>query len=289
MSELMEMNLTDTCGIDYVSMTTSSYRSSEDFSHVLKALELGLQDEGFVTKTWRMVGYTGWRTGPLAYGVRLGDQTYARWSGPRSIWLLRYVDMPVKVTRIDLQVTHRLHRPDPDLAKSMYERVNALADGGNLPFKASLIRSGDGDTLYLNSRSGPRFLRMYDKSPAFEGAEKGEVWRWEVEYKRGAVYPALDRIYDPETGFLDYLTIADLVYSEFVKKGALIPKQGYTTVDLPKIEPKHVTIDGRLEWLARCVRPVLTELAGAGYGEEALDALHIPSDALDVNDLTNWE
>ncbi len=265
-------------GVDWITLTNKRGYAPE------AGLDLVFSEHSLNPEAWAVGGYSGLRcteTG-LRYGERKGRDgkveeiliASGKFSSEiaGSNW-----DLYANCTRIDFQVTVYLDSPEPHLAKAWYEEFEAAFEAGETMTgrrKRALILSDTGETLYVGSRkSGRKFFRFYDKSHDY-GADRGTVWRQEVQYGRRFADKALwffrtaseeDRVE----------AMAEMVFAEFM--GAMSKSLIWTPGDAVDIivEPaaEESGIQKRLEWLRACVRPVVERLDNAGYAHDALAAL----------------
>ncbi len=272
------MNIFDS-GVDWVTLT-----SSATTEQVERCLVDVFEQEAVHTEAWRFQGYRGRRcteTG-IRYGIRNGVVSEADGllvaSGRFSSAVANIPPdwLHVDCTRLDLQVTVFLEKPDVGLAERLYKKaVASKKEGASVVGRrsVSLVQSESGSTYYVGKRtSGRKFFRFYDKSIDYE-AELGTVWRQEVQFGRKCATEALWRMH--QVGENDRTEwIIRQVCAEFdAAIGFSLQVGAHDTVDLICEQKKQVGIPGKLLWLRRCVKPVLSKLVNAGYAEEALKAL----------------
>lgn len=231
-----------------------------------------LEGKGELEKSWGGMGYNGFRIGGMRYGERKdGAQAILMMSGEDAHLLVAENDMPeAHVTRIDAQVTIRLSRKDSSVAERYYRGIEEAVHRGANTKSFRLIRSVSGDSLYVNKRTSPVMLRFYDKTSWFESDETGYYWRYEVEYKREAaqkVYDTFRRQKDME-GF-----VAGLVFSEYQKRGVSPLFEASTEVNAVSMGVSVSTAETKLEWLEKCVAPVVEQLTLQGLSKEVVGAI----------------
>lgn len=230
-------------------------------------------EETLLAKDWSRLGYKGSTVNGLSFGMRNESEAMMIGSGEVAQALLPG-DLPrdVRLTRFDVQVTIMLAKPLPLLAHDVYDDVTAGNDARVKARYVRLIKSRTGDTLYLNKRSAPVMLRLYDKGHDYNKAQKGEFWRYEVEYKAKAAiaaYQAWLTCQHHENWCLG------AVLSEFRKRGVEAHWPVSNDISAIAIKATVTTSAGKLQWLSRCVSPVVVQLIQAGLEGETLAALKL--------------
>lgn len=227
---------------------------------------------------WRdfnLQGYKGQTCGPISAGFN-GDNFIIRISGKSADEVETLIPSfaSCKPTRVDYQVTIQLEKPDKALASRAFgimEKSNGLQG----PKRFLAFFTSNSDTLYVGKRTSPVMLRLYDKTPDVNIANRtkyapGSFWRYEVEYKRQYATVAFEtwRISPNRTEL-----IKDTVASEFLKRNAPFngSVQEYGTALKAYLAP--TTVNSNLKWLKSTVRPVFQRLVSSGLEKEALMAL----------------
>lgn len=254
-------------GLDWLTISGAISDSSIDFFG--KIVDLQDQQSAYdKRRPWRLLGYVGESVGPVKMGFRADNRFLTQVSGELANTLTTSVRIPddSTITRCDYQVTLQQDFPLSYIPK-LYKRMlkNYTASGGPKP---QLHQSATGDTLYLCRRDSPIFLRLYDKGGE-QGGPRGKILRLEVEYKKSKAMPAYDAW---QASSERHNLIAGTVKSEFATRGI---KLKYPTIDQPTIssESREKLPDRQLAWLRRCVYPVIKDLSGNGYADDAHIAL----------------
>jgi DNA relaxase NicK len=116
--------------------------------------------------------------------------------------------------------------------------------------------------------SSERFARLYDKG-AERGQSPGFIWRYEVVIRK----PYANAIYEQiVTAGLKLLP--SLVYGWFDERNVK-PLFEADAVGLSSTEPRVTTVEARLAWLRKSVRPAVMKLVQSGYTQETFEALGI--------------
>ena len=199
-----------------------------------------------------------------AYSTRYGYYCHGTGSDAPHIW--DWVQMPeVRVTRIDLRVDVIIPKADVDVAGRGYAQNR---DCDRPSYRLIDKSASDGQTLYIGSMSSERFARLYDK-----GAERGQVpgfiWRYEVVIRK----PYADAVYaQVKEGGIKVLP--GLVYAWFDERN-VSPLFQADAVGLASTETRVTTVEARLAWLRKSVRPAVLKLVQSGYAQETYQALGI--------------
>lgn len=265
-------------GADWLTLTNVLQDNQE-----LRSLMAVFLDTSEVNTRWKSGGYKGLQDigGDLKYGSRVRKDGRADeiliTSGKRSIKTALGLDNidRYKVTRLDVQITMQEEKPNPGMARDIYEQILLKTKVGLSPLgrrKVSLVRSGNGDTLYIGARkTGRKFYRLYDKG-FDEGFGLGVLWRAEVQYGRHVARAAL-KVYK-EIGTVS-VSVMDLVCSEFYDSAKIKLFDG-CKVDaeiITETDEEMVTVQSKLDWLALCVRPTISFLIEQDLEDEMIDAL----------------
>lgn len=249
----------------------------------LQSLMTVFLDRSEVNTKWKAGGYKGLQDigKDLKYGSRIrkdgrADEILVA-SGKRSEKIALGLGNigGYNVTRLDLQITMQPEKPNPGMARDMYEKILLQDKMGMSPTgrrKVSLIRSPSGDTLYIGTRkTGRKFYRLYDKG-FDEGFGLGLLWRAEVQYGRDMASAAL-KVYK-EIGTTG-TCVMDLVCSEFYDAAKIELFEGckMNAEIITENYERKVTVQRKLDWLATCVRPTIAFLLEEDLEDEMLDAL----------------
>lgn len=271
-------------GIDYITLTTPRSGVPEtlelEFIKGLLLREYFDGQAGMDVQKWGWNGYVGWQYGPLSWGSRPGGSILRLSGGAARLVTAMHLGGDWRATRIDLQVTIDLGgRGVDDHIRDM--RGEALAERAGKqgrPYKVAFIDGcGDGNTLYIGSRSSQVFCRVYNKG-AEDGFEDDTIGcvRYEVECKAEAAERLWGELRDasnaPTMG-------AGLVAATYNARGLRLPSTVLNTADAPiRAIIKQTDLEGRLLWLEKAVGGVVRKLITAGYGDDVLRALSVEVD-----------
>jgi hypothetical protein len=262
-------------GVDWITCTATSSPGRQNLTSLWAKYSAKMSALGETTKKSGFQGFQGALCGPLFFGRRedtlllrissgLADEVF-----PLIAW------SEVKCTRIDLQVTVRLAVYDGSIAEDLAWRRahNNEHLGQPLTPTQRLVKGyGAGDTLYIGSRTSPRYGRIYDKQKESPAEAYDRCWRFEIEYKRVMAPKVVEwlmaqsdrswAIVEAVKGQCEQWDIE----CPTVAKGSLIPGSiGRRTFDN----------DRALNWLRTQVAPSVERLLGTCDIDDILGALNL--------------
>lgn len=260
-------------GMDWITITTIE---ESDTDYLLNQARIVLDTEealGAIKQPWAAMGYRGHQCGSARLGVRNGREAILIVTGSAAKlygdFVRPYGD---RITRLDVQVTIRLERPDPKLAEKVYRTLQALKGQGQYRPAIKYISSDTGSTVYSGSRKSAKLLRLYDKSSDYGEDQLGTCWRYEVQYNRRAAPGAWTKIdsYEAEAA-----KVAALVYSEFASRKMQPLFSVVDHISAIEVGRKYTDAQTKLTWLTKCVRPVIIQLCALGYEEGVINSLSL--------------
>lgn len=259
------------CNVDWITATAGNgVRGNALHFQMMNNLE-ERGTEGYQIKPWYWNGYAGEVVDGCSVGKR-ADGTIVRLSGPMATrYWLSMMALADNVSRFDIQTTILDRKGEEDYAYHAFRKAG----------EAELVQSGlthtkytqstpDGSTCNIGSRSSDRYFRVYDKTAETDGEYPNRSWRYEIEYKsRRAHHVASDlaraRNLAP--------TIYDRLAHAFATYGVGIPGP-VPSLSFRDAGIVHATDDQRrLEWVRRCIRPMVGRLVEAYDGETVARAL----------------
>lgn len=272
-------------GIDWITLTevVDDGRASS-----LNLLWASLHEEGELPRRIGMGGYKGWRL--QKKNIRVGSRSRdglldviligSGGSAEDVVRNVREMGIEGKCTRLDIQVTVILDKPDKNIAVYHYEQIKASIEAGESISgrrKPSLIRSDSGDTLYVGSRKTKSyFIRIYDKSLEL-GIELGRAWRFEIQYGRHAAGTVLQGILEHGRDEVKGLVRGIIKRNT----GIYIPIRGSHVNKIPRKEDTD-DIATTLRWLRSVVATTVSRLGAQGYMDEAIEALGLQRELFHV-------
>jgi len=271
-------------GVDWLTLTRPHADDlnpawADELKAIIRSDWFGGQS-GVDLNPWAWNGYSGEQFGPLSIGVR-PDSVIVRCSGYASRYLLRgYWDMHWKCTRIDLQATVREGRDcDARIRVELGKVLGARSGKEGRPVGVRHIQGyGAGDSLYVGSRSSPKFYRIYNKEAesGFATEYAGAV-RYELEAKNGTAERTFWWLNDNrrhENGVLHLLDAALRDIGVDTLEGA-----NYVPSEFWRVVPRETDAERQLAWLEKSVGPVVRKLAGQGLMLDVMQALGIRYEA----------
>lgn len=248
------------------------------------------QRTGNKVKPYRNNQYRGWQVGSMRYAINpYGKGTLLSVTGSLSdVTIEEVLGFSLRATRFDIAATFFLSSPLPDYAAQLYDARVMQGDKGRIPIgQWKLLSSPTGDTLYVGTRGTGKFIRVYDKSLQYTGvAERGYVWRFEMEYGTGyadTLFQQLRTEIDNERSISDYMV--KRLWGDCYQKGVALPVRVEALADNELRKDKKPTDKDRyLTWIGKTVRPVVQWLVAMGYGEDVSEALGVQQNFLDIID-----
>lgn len=241
-----------------------------------------MQDEasnGNNERNWKGQGYHGVTCGAVSFGVRATDAILRLSSHAAAIHYRKAILLTDNVSRMDLQLTATDSTNQADRAHLAYYQVDSAPRKGGRPPTASLrINNTGGQTLYIGSRASDKLGRLYDKGVEKKSAEKGALWRYEVEYKRHEAKRISERASQEE---FDNACIAANVVHYFSTRGVTVPMVAAfdeSSFERARAEYKldRESDDERsLRWLNQFVASTVRRLIESGRRSEVLRALGV--------------
>lgn len=269
------------CGADYLTTTWPNEIRETPLGSLRTVTEWAQKraekhGAGDWVKSWAWQGYVGYNVGPVSVGQR-PDGTILRLSGVSAHdWLSDGLPTGHNVSRYDISLTIW---SDYDVTEVIARHKNETVQHRNTlhsrPYAVTSIDGcGDGDTLYIGSRSSTQYVRIYDK-----GRQKKDEQQWnksiryECEFKEQAAGTALDRCRDGGYGTVG---CANVLLGSLVRRGVEpIGMSNASGVVLAPDARDRSTIETKLKWLRDQVRPSVRQLLDLGMVEEVIDALGI--------------
>jgi hypothetical protein len=249
------------------------------------ALEREISD-GENEQLLRFQGYDGRQAGRVGFGTR-DDGALIRLSGALAdAGLADLLPLASNVSRIDLAVTIKLPADYPNPMKEGFRLGPTIKPArGAAPDYQLIEHSRQGTTLYVGSRTSPRFGRVYDKWKQSQLAFYAGCTRYELEAKSklaarvaAAVAGAPDR-----RG-----TIRVLVRNYFQPRGVLIPDdEADDDLHISAYRPRTSDLS-RLHWLGTQVKGVTDDLRARGRGADVDAALGTNAEAIPPARLPDW-
>lgn len=266
-----------TVAIDYVTITGRDVVGQDGmFAHACDWMDE--LETYYKRRDWKLLHYAGQNCGPLSLGFAGDDSFIIQMSGEAARdALIRIPEIAgLHASRVDFQITfENAHRLFVEDAYNRLEVQNAVATRKRY---LRYIQGNGGSTLYVNKRTGPVFLRLYDKG-AEQGGQAGILYRAEVEFKKDKADIAWKLFVNAENRTE---LVKSVVISEFQSRGIEIPVGSVqlVAVKAARKEPYH---DKQLKWLRRSVRPAIDRLVSAGLEAEVRRVLFGDMDELDEN------
>lgn len=259
--------------VDWLTMTVKDRAKRELVASMVPDHVARLEEAGYERIDYFSHGYSGVRIGGLTYGQRQDDDIVRLSGNEAGVYWRTWGKHANNISRLDLQVTHRLKDGPRLLARRVYDAL----EGGEIVLKKargqSIIENSlGGSTLYVGSRTSEVYLRLYDKGVEAATETPGWLWRWEVELK-DAYAMALHSELTNHTSSPTIL--AGHVWRVWNERG--IPPPWIPTADtVAPYVTRALTDEARkLAWLRSQVAPTVAWLTRRGKAIEVLEALGV--------------
>lgn len=263
--------------VDYLTATClkNQLHEGQSFSRALEWAYDAVQVEhrkGNDLSPWRSESFEGMRSGQLCVGRNEAGLLF-RVSGEFAAthWRTIFHDAS-NVSRIDCAATVRLTDRWSDLSRVHHDEALQYQKDHASHMRVTRIDGGKhGNTLNIGSRSSEGYGRIYDKWLESGLEAYHDCWRYEVEFKKkSALYTAAYLASEP----CDGLAPADIALSWLRKRGLRsVPAPSQSVNILTPSKPSDE--DRRLEWVRKCVGPLVRSLLDVGRGNDVLAALGI--------------
>lgn len=267
------------CGIDYLTTTWRDEIRNTALLNTRTVIEwaerqYGKGGLGSIPKPWSWNGYSGWQCGQLNVGERY-DGTILKLSGVMAHkWLSAGLPVGHNMSRCDIALTvWGISEQSREIALHSDQGDVYRKNLRSRPFKMRLIDGkGDGDTLYLGSRSSQQFVRIYDKEREQpDNEDYKNSLRYECECKERLAFDSYQRCVSG--GYSPASCMAVLV-GLLARRGIYPLGIGSSAmVVIPPTQLPESSLEIALTWLEKQVSPTIRKLIREGYEEEVLTAL----------------
>jgi DNA relaxase NicK len=259
-------------GVDWLTCTGLSKKSSMKLSTRAHTLMLQEQKRGNTVSKWGMAGFNGMQVGQIQTGQK-NDELLVRLSGELASREWRYfVEHADNVSRIDLQTTVY---SDESTRVRMQRHI-----GQARRFKRKHPSSGEvtiydrvvkPKTIYFNERVSDRYLRCYDKEFESKLDHFKGCLRYEGEFKHRLGMRIATALLQ-ESSEAGWITAE--VCSNFRARGLCCRYHldSSRPIGLPRARSDH---EKTLDWLHDSVRPSVQRLLACGMHQEIIDALEL--------------
>jgi len=224
-------------------------------------------------KDWAKYGYNGKQCGNVLWGYNPENgYLLTAMSSVAHVYWHQMVGPSVNVTRVDLAVTIEYSRAIRNLAAKYFNM--ARVHGLDKPQKRIMQSNDGGQTLYVGSVHSEQLGRVYDKGVHLGTNPPGEIWRYEVTYRKPRASQVAQVLMElNRTSGATIETIASTVYDWFLSRGVR-PMFDATGDPLrAQVYVDETSVDRKLRWLQTQVRPSIAWLMSKGKDQEVLDAL----------------
>lgn len=270
-------------GIDWITWTAKRAGRPTDVLQFGEWIVNQQQSKGSKVAPLRIEGYSGLQAEQCAFGWRK-DTDYLRLSGSlaATCWS-ELCSVSGSPTRLDVQTTWLLSSPHKTLGSHCWRASAAhLSHQQGRPLKRTCSKDNQG--LWLGSvgtRTGRRYIRIYDKGVESRTHPQGMRWRIELEAKKDLARA----LWTEARSRTDHTTwCREVVERSAVAVGGRTPTTlGRSLEALPVAPPRELpSIEQTRQWLETSVRPSVQRLLLALPVEEVLKVLGLNEVALSV-------
>ena len=261
-------------GVDYITCTARQPSSMAALLSLGQELVYQEEECGGVRKAWYFQGFAGQQAGQVAAGFKSNGVCIRASGAAARESAAELIECADNVSRLDLQLTVRTSNCTFQYAKDQYRSLykRPRRKGGQLEY--SLITSTyTGDTLYFGRRVSDQFGRLYNKSAEEKIDETPPRWRFEVEYKRAYAKAAASKYAasNKSPGW-----VAGTVARWFSDRGTRPPVSDMDVGAISSSSRGSAQEAARVEWIRRCVRPAVKQLAEKYGWPDVLALLGVP-------------
>jgi hypothetical protein len=268
--------------VDWLTLTTKTEPATERLQNVATQFARKVEECGNILTAWGVLGYQGWKCGTIAFG-RNATGGMMVLSGPDAETVFPHSMTPdVNCTRLDIQVTVRIHPENNLVAHESYAAIIATKPQARRFVTATLLQGSDGGgTCYVGRRASETFGRIYNKRIESGDPDYQGCWRYEVEYKRDAANHIARLL---PAGAERSAAILNFVHRHYSERGVVPPwrPDGKYSPGIPRRTASDT--ERRLRWLREQVAPSVAALRKLGYIDQVLDSLGL-RDTLDADAL----
>lgn len=257
------------CGVDWITATAGTGGRSTALMNRAHEWVEERGSEGYQIKHWAWNGYVGATVDGCSFGKR-PDGTIIRLSSSmaRRHWKSAMV-FADNVSRFDVQTTVLDREGESNIALNAYRKAGENAQIHSGICRSQYIESTPtGSTLSIGSRASDRYLRLYDKTAESDGEYPNRCWRYEVEYKQRRAYKVAS---DTLASRHEASAVHNRVRACFNNYGLNVagegPSLGWRDAGIVRATDDQ----RRLEWVRRCIRPVVGRLVEA-YDSQTIAA-----------------
>jgi hypothetical protein len=259
--------------VDWITLTATPEGSGGQLWAIGERLLRQDDSVGDCALPWQMKGYRGWHTPHVRMGSRPSGVLLSLSSQKSSDNWRDALAAAENCSRLDCAVDVRCDPPKPTVALDIYRNMGHKPSRSGRPSSSRLIMGSDGgSTVYIGSRQSEFFGRVYDKGIEQQTHRRGEWWRWELEVKGSSA-----KVLSHQLSSVDVESVAiGCIVARWFRERCGVSFTFSDAIALCKWEPEPTTVDQKLLWLSRQVRPTVIELLRRGERERIWAALDLP-------------
>lgn len=255
--------------VDAVSVVLEGELGMQNYDQLHKNFKARADETGVRPYSTKVGSYSGRRYGDVFVGAGKGRYYASATGSVAQDVYLTCMGCPGYFTRLDTQITVEFEVPQPEYVKRQYERWINHGHPGHAPKQARYIESQTGSTMYLGTRQGERYYRLYDKSTWYN-AELGTFIRFEVEWHKAW---ADNVAWTIETSNDLKKALGAITFGAYHQADIRIPVSLIEPLSPLRLPEKAKGSEHYLEWLKTSVKPVVQHLRYLGLDDKIQDVL----------------
>lgn len=263
-------------GVDWITGTAKRGYSVESWDALCGSLLTGEHQDGNFARVWSMLGYEGFKCGPVFCGER-DDGALVQVSGETAAALWPAVAaFCTSFPRVDLQGTLRIESDPYKYVRRVDQQMRrAKKREGRGPTIAFQRSENGGATAYVGRKTSKRYGRCYNKHAQSKDDFFQNCVRWEAVFREDVgfqVVQYLRRSPDRDAA------VGACLSAYFSEVGANPPALLRSALHLKPTAVIHshtrmTDASRKLTWLAEQVSPTVRLLCDYGYAREVARAL----------------
>lgn len=263
-----------TGGVDYFRWVTTEFNDTDALQRAIWRIQDRDRARASNTRRWSFQGYRGWQTDSLRWGIRNGRVLWES-SGTRAADMMGLSEECAGyASRIDTHCTVALSEPQPSFGTCLLGSTSPTSPSHRRSrTRIGLATATNG--LWLGTvgrRTGPSYLRVYDKGVEARCAPPGLLWRIELEAKQQHARKLWEdnsrRLNEPE--FCASYSLQSLTSRGFSWPYGALVKESLDTSAGPRPQSTPTKLAA---WLVLSVRPAISRLRTVFTAGELLEML----------------
>lgn len=250
-----------TGGIDWFRWRTAEFNDTKPLIEAIYGIQERDRARASNIRRWSFQGYRGWQTDSIRWGQREGKVLWES-SGSQARDMLDLSEVCTGYAlRIDTQITLALSEPLPSFGTCLLGSTTPISTSPRRTrthFGVATATNG----LWLGTvgkRTGPSYLRVYDKGVESRCAAPGLLWRIEMEAKHHHARKLweLNRENLKRPEFCASYSVQSLTSRGFSWPFGTLDGESHDVSAGPK---QRSTVQSLAAWLVLSVRPAISRM-----------------------------